>query len=399
MQGFQYTNYALDFFPYISTALSASSEDHVKALPADLGGGTSYDFNYVFTHTDHLGNIRVKYTRHPQTGEIQILEEDHYYPYGLTHKGYSENHQTIGFDDHAITLIDVTPDVTDTYKYKFNGMEYQDEFDVNLYDFGARNYDPALGRWMNVDPMAHERESLTSYNFCSNNPINRVDPDGALDDWVQNIETGEYEWMDNVTSADNTPEGYRYVGSQDADILKDLGVSYSFPEQSSNRLGYVAADVEMGRYAVNHLINVKAKSNISISADVSYNLLGGTENNRLGKRFEGIKVSSTVIGSNSGADGTVNAYSNLTIGYGGKTYTAGMGEPQLPYLKQTGTSVAVGSVNIPASNLSRSYSFSGVSVSGGWWVTNSANMRIPVVYHPLTPVPQTFKHSWTFPKR
>jgi hypothetical protein len=126
--------------------------------------------------------------------------------------------------------------------------------------------------------------------------------------------------------------------------------------------------------------------------------LGGTENNRLGKKFEGRNVSAAVIGSKSGADSTVNAYSNLTVGYGGKTYTAGMGELQLPYIKQIGTSVAVGSVNIPPSSLSSSNSFSGVSVSGGWWVTNSANRRTPVVYHPLTPIPQIFKHSWTFPK-
>ena len=263
----------------------------------------------------------------------------------------------------------------------------------------ARYYDSDAGRFLSGDPLAHLREWVSPYNFVQNNPINRIDPTGTLDDWVQFNETGEYVWMDNVTSSENTPEGYKYVGSQDADVLKDLGVSYIFPEQYSNRIGYVAADVEMGRYTINHLINVKAKSNVSIRADVSYDLFGGTENNRLGKKFEGIKVSATVIGSNSGADGTVNAYSNLTVGYGDKTYTTGMREPKLPYIKQTGTSIAVGSVNIPASSLSSSNSFSDVYVSGGWWVTNSANMRTPVVYHPLTPIPQTFKHSWTFPKR
>ena len=39
-------------------------------------------------------------------------------------------------------------------QYKFGGKEYQDEFDLNTYDFGARNYDPALGRWMNIDTLA-----------------------------------------------------------------------------------------------------------------------------------------------------------------------------------------------------------------------------------------------------
>jgi RHS repeat-associated protein len=298
----------------------------------------------------------------------------------------------------AISEMQFKSDTGGGYRYGFNNQEMDEELG-EYYAFEYRIHDARLGRFLSVDPLARERESITPYNFCSNNPINRVDSDGALDDWVQNIKTSEYEWMDNVTSSDNTPEGYKYLGSQDSDILKDIGVSYSFPEQSSNRIGYIAADVEIGKYVANHLINVKAKSNVSISADVRYNLLSGTENNRLGKKFEGIKISAIVIGSNSGADGSVNAYSNLTIGYGGRTYMAGMGEPQLTYIKQTGTSVAIGSVNIPASNLSRSNSFSEVSVSGGWWVTNSANMSTPVVYNPLLPLPQTFKHSWTFTKR
>ena len=51
-----------------------------------------------------------------------------------------------------------------------------------MYDYGARNYDPALGRWMNIDPLAEHSPSKTSYHYCSNNPINRIDPTGMCDD-------------------------------------------------------------------------------------------------------------------------------------------------------------------------------------------------------------------------
>ena len=54
----------------------------------------------------------------------------------------------------------------------------------NSYTTEFRQYDARLGRWTAVDPMAHEREWVSPYNFVQNNPIMRVDPTGALDDLV-----------------------------------------------------------------------------------------------------------------------------------------------------------------------------------------------------------------------
>jgi RHS repeat-associated protein len=176
MDGFQYTNSVLDFFPH--------AEGYIKAVPTGLGGPggpTSFSYKYVFTYTDHLGNIRLKYAQDPSNNnQISILEEDHYYPYGLKHNGYSSSHLVFDKEDEGtgIILTPVNPFLGDTHKYKFGGKEYQEEFDINTYDFGARNYDPALGRWMNIDPLAEMMRRHSPYNYAFDNPVYFIDPDG-----------------------------------------------------------------------------------------------------------------------------------------------------------------------------------------------------------------------------
>jgi RHS repeat-associated protein len=62
--------------------------------------------------------------------------------------------------------------------YKYSGKELQTELDLDSYDFGARHYDPRLGRWMTMDPLGITSEELSPYNYVENNPMNLIDPDG-----------------------------------------------------------------------------------------------------------------------------------------------------------------------------------------------------------------------------
>jgi RHS repeat-associated protein len=69
------------------------------------------------------------------------------------------------------------------YKYGFNGKENDNEIKGagNSYDFGARIYDPRLGRFLSVDKLTGEAPMLTPYHFCSNAPVSKVDVDGNWD--------------------------------------------------------------------------------------------------------------------------------------------------------------------------------------------------------------------------
>ena len=187
IDGFQHTDGELDFFP--------QAEGMVEVTTDNLG---STSFNYVFHYTDHLGNIRLRYALDPQTSELAILEEKHYYPFGLTHEGYSTgNKKKFEKVNNNIVLTPVNPFIGDSYKYGFGGKEYDDSMDINTYDFGARNYDPALGRWMNIDPLAEDYYDQSAYNYALNNPAFFIDPDGRRVDVsdLANSDENEDSWL------------------------------------------------------------------------------------------------------------------------------------------------------------------------------------------------------------
>ncbi len=198
LHGFQYYDNVLQFFH--------TPEGYVKNTPDDTGAPS---FDYVYQYKDHLGNVRVNYAQNPQTGELEILEENHYYPFGLQHTNYNSdllklkreeqsNEKTLSQDTHPTTPFD-----NPGYNYKFNGMELQEEFGTVFYDFGARNYDPALGRWMNVDPLAEKMRRHSPYNYAFNNPIYFIDPDG-----MKPVANGEWARVADIMSENPTPGNF-----------------------------------------------------------------------------------------------------------------------------------------------------------------------------------------------
>ena len=73
-----------------------------------------------------------------------------------------------------------TASLTDqTNRFRYNSKEEQFRFGTPYIDYGARQYDPVLGRWFAQDPLSEKYYGISPYAFCNNNPVNFVDPDGA----------------------------------------------------------------------------------------------------------------------------------------------------------------------------------------------------------------------------
>lgn len=170
--GFQYQDNVLRHFP--------TAEGYVKNTA--VSGADR--FNYVYNYTDHLGNVRVSYGQDPVTQAVRILEENNYYPFGLKHKNYNMSEKNYTKTNGGVTLDPVCENcaIPFKYNYKYDGKELQDELGLNVYDYGARLYDPALGRWMNIDPLAEQGRRWSPYAYAFDNPIYFVDPDGMWPD-------------------------------------------------------------------------------------------------------------------------------------------------------------------------------------------------------------------------
>jgi RHS repeat-associated protein len=88
-----------------------------------------------------------------------LVQETHYDPWGLELTG-------IGYEYAGVKKN----------KYLYNGIEYMDDSNLNIYSAEFRNYDPAIGRWLQIDP--YDKEDMSPYSWVTNNPIIYADPLG-----------------------------------------------------------------------------------------------------------------------------------------------------------------------------------------------------------------------------
>jgi len=173
--GFQYQDGVLQHF--------STAEGYVSVVEGRI--------NYVYNYTDHLGNIRLSYGLDPEEqGQVKILSENHYYPYGLKHSNY--NAIEYAYKENELgTYVVLDPTERSDYRYKYNGQEWQDELGLNVTAMDFRQYDNAIGRFNGMDALSEIQYSHSPYHFGYGNPMYFADPSGLV-----GVQTNyEVDWL------------------------------------------------------------------------------------------------------------------------------------------------------------------------------------------------------------
>ena len=139
---------------YVKNASTVTLESTDFAAGRILASTSGTGSDVWYYTRDHLGSTRLI------TGANgTVLERSDYYPYGLRMEGGT---QATG------------------NRWHFAGKEEQNQIpSLAWLDFGARMYDPFLGRWTTQDPLAEKYPALSPYSYCAGNPISFMDDSGA----------------------------------------------------------------------------------------------------------------------------------------------------------------------------------------------------------------------------
>ena len=168
-------------------------KDHFTELQNLMATKSGYVYIYYSNESPvnvFFDNLQVVQTRGP------ILEETHYYPFGLTMSGISS--KAAGSLENRKKFNDGT---------ELQSKEFSDGSGLELYATDFRSYDPQLGRLWQIDPLAEVAYNISPYVFASNNPISINDPSGLKDSVREENSTPEKPKVLEEVIISNKPSG------------------------------------------------------------------------------------------------------------------------------------------------------------------------------------------------
>jgi RHS repeat-associated protein len=257
------------------------SDGNIEFIQTEEGrarpNGGSYFYEYMLK--DHLGNTRLMLD---QNGTV--LESSDYYPFGL----------------QVARTGSTVPSPENNYKY--NGKELQTELGLMQYDYGARFYDPVIGRWTRIDNKAEAFEAVSPYIYAVNDPVNAIDPDGNLIIFVNGFVPGDWARQNNRKTqmpngtfisnsrpyppsrnlTNNSPQylgkSFDYWGNIDNAFMQGYKDDHAMYINGSSDNSSEAADrFAEGETAGNSLISKLENGDISLSENEKIKIVGHSQ--------------------------------------------------------------------------------------------------------------------------
>ena len=186
-----------------------------KTLLTDAGFVSLNDNKHHYYLQDHQGNNRVVAS---QDGVVE--EVNHYYPFG-----------------------GVFSSTGDAQPYKYNGKELDRKGGLDWYDYGARMYDAALGRFMKTDRFSEKYVSLSPYQYGANNPVNNIDVNG---DSIWYTRKGDIVTMHVTAKIFNNSSDNINMARAAKDIVSDIKSTYEGKfEWSDNKTYNLKVDMDL----------------------------------------------------------------------------------------------------------------------------------------------------------
>lgn len=377
-------------------AIGSDARFVFAATPRTISGtDTTYTIAYetLYLLKDHLGSVRTI-----TDSQGNALERNDYYPYGLaTNLGRNYPELTEKYrvrmpasftsgNPNINNLAVLSPSLIMThYRMLYNGKELQMVAQTRLVDYGARMLDPVIARWNGMDALADNNTASSLFSFCNGNPIALLDVNGETADWVVKEGSVDYEYMEDVSNASETPEGYEYVGKDRNSIIAHLNMKRVYTTDSyhtskspdnSEKNGFTMKSFEM-----------KEKTNAVIEPSIHVGN-NGTQT------FDGLRLTiihNSVIPGRDIIDGAIETSAEATIEVNGDIQTVGLEKmDESNVIREPGSRSRSASLFIPKGNLQRNNQIS-IQVEGNWALRSSiGNYMLSDIF--IAVFPKSYTH-------